>query len=267
VSLDCYYGPLEASEAEGYRAAGILLLRQKPVPYYEATTYCSAESHVQVLCCAEIRNKKKNDTVGPLQLSLLGGKIEDTDGQDARVTAAREFWEETGGIVPLEACQGIVGLITSQDFTSESLPVWCGHAKYVLYVVYEQDPQQQIQWDNLPSRHSEALRFGGPDLPKDAEASHLIWVDWKLIKDKLNKNSRSQGESISFFVPSDNVAQPERHVVPFSIHAKFTFANPTVQQGIDTFIQKVLQLDVGAPSKVAGGGMEEAVAGMENLRV
>ncbi|CAB9527389.1 expressed unknown protein [Seminavis robusta] len=251
LRTDVYYGALEETEAKGYRAAGILLLRKRPTTegpsYFEATTTTSSSSSIQVLCCAEVRKKKKQKPKnGIVELNLLGGKIEDADGTDSRVTAAREFWEETGGMVPLAECQRIL------NHDNKVLPIWCGPGKYALYVAY--DGNNNPQWDQLPVTYSEALQ-SGKELPEGAEASHLVWVDWAIIqqcsqsrkkkKKPANDSIGSDDGTISFLVPSADNTDGERITVQQSNFVKYLFPDSNFQGGVELAIQKFLPSSSG----------------------
>ena len=292
-----YCGPLRPADAKGYKAAGILLLRQKqecPVTttnYFEATSpstetssarsNSSSRTNVQVLLCAENRKKKKNK--GPrnpaddntMEVNLLGGKIEPVDGHDARVTASREFWEETGGMASLFECQRLVGIHSNpvaassesehtilqqqQDGQSNVTTIWYGPGKYALYVM--QDDNQQQQWDDMPLRYWETVQSGGP-LPDGAEADHLVWVDWDLIVRECQPRSRSnhkqESPPITFQVPpTDETTSPDDSsplgtamsgsmTLQFTYFTTSIFCQKEIQNGVESAIRSINRNTTGA---------------------
>lgn len=258
-----YVGSLRDADAKGYRAAGILLLRRKPRteeekeqqrPLYQATatnTTPRTNNDVQVLLCAEVRKKSQNT----LELNLLGGKIEDADGQDPRKTAAREFWEETGQLVSLQSCEQHLGLTKNSDDSSpnnRSTTIWCGPGKYVLYAVPTKNVSStdpQTSWDNLTHQYAKLSAAGS--LPKGAEPDYLVWVDWDLIQSHCSKSTiyrrKDNLPALSFWVPStaSTAADEENSTSPNSLSLKFSFftmsllSNHILQEGVDQAIESL----------------------------
>jgi len=81
------------------------------------------------LCCAEVKKKRDGNN---MVIHVLGGKRDDDKDINPKYTAARRFFKEIGGIIPLENCQRLLGF--EHNNAAEILPIWCGHGKYVLYV-------------------------------------------------------------------------------------------------------------------------------------
>ena len=280
---------LRPSEAKGYKAAGILLLRHRP-PSAQSTCFeatcleSSAGSNnkisvgkAQVLLCAENRKKKRqqqghniaSSSDPPLtEVNLLGGKIEPEDRQDARQTAAREFWEETGGIAPLNECERLVGIAhhgyTDAEHHANNQPggeqnvnnmttIWCGPGKYALHVLHEDSPKNQQQWDAIPFRYWEIIQKGGV-FPSGSEAAadHLVWVDWDLMIRECQPGSRSKHKQdappITFQVPGCNDA----------ITLKLTYFTTSL------FSQKALQDGVESAIRKMGSNVEEGRGSLQN---
>jgi len=322
-----YCGPLRRQEKEGYKAAGILLLRQRDpappshVPYFEASETSlgtspgspnsACRSTVQVLLCAEVRKKKTNSTGGDVEVNLLGGKIEDRD-EGPEFTAAREFWEETGRISNLSECQRLVGIGDSSKGGGQDDPakaamaggtstppnarhadknittVWCGSGKYVLYVSFppslSQEEQQQSSWDQLPLAYRELAI--AEKLPPGAEPAHLVWVDWDLIRKRVQ--DKKLVDPVLFKVPSaagiiDNGQQPESGEtglnsvslsVPFSRFTKEILRHPTLLEAVDSAIQiskhpelSITQNPTSTEHQIPADGIDSLPASMEALKV
>jgi len=250
---------------------------------------------VQVLLCAEQRtNKKKHNrtannsaTTSPrtsnfnntidtsasrnLEINLLGGKIESTDEQDARRTAAREFWEETGELVShFHDCQRLVGIVSEtgkkpafQDAPLESemmsmTTIWCGPGKYVLHVMHENNEQQQQKWNEVPLKYWQKLQ-SKESLSSGSEADYLVWVDWDLIVQEC-QGSRSRSKHakesplLSFQVPlpmkkdetitSSDTGDDESNnsmSLQFSFFTTSVLSNKVVQAGVNSTIRKMNQ--------------------------
>jgi 8-oxo-dGTP pyrophosphatase MutT (NUDIX family) len=233
-----YVGTLRLAEAKGFRAAGILLMRRSASsgvtkePLYEARSSSlspsssSLLSSVQVLLCAEVRKKKQN-----LELNLLGGKVEPHDGQDSRITAAREFWEETGRFVPLSTCQRLVGIASEDDNHSSmpkaATPIWCGPGKYVLYAASLLEDDCAVCYEKLPEHFFQASRANS--LPPGAEPDFLVWVDWDLIQQQPGGERQ---ESFTFWVPSDTESERTSLSLQLSRFTKSMLNNAVLQQGV-----------------------------------
>ena len=114
-----------------------------------------------------------------------------------------------------------------------------------MYGVYHKDLCDQEQWDNLPFLFDEAKLSG--QLPEECDTSHLIWVDWALIKSRFTSGSRSRrfktlGGDISFTVPSDEddeSSTSSQVILPFSRFSKESFGDSNFRNGIQSFISKM----------------------------
>lgn len=291
---------LRPSEAKGYKAAGILLLRHRSAQttHFEATRSWSNDNSnnkrsvgkTQVLLCAENRKKKRqqeghninNDGDPPLtEVNLLGGKIEPNDSQNARQTAAREFWEETGGISPLSECERLVGIAHrghaehpsghqpgGEQNIDNMTTIWCGPGKYALHVLHEDNPQNQQQWDDIPFRYWETIQKGGV-FPSGSEAAadHLVWVDWDLMVRECQPGSRSKHKQdappITFQVPGCDDAI----TLKLTYFTTSLFSQKALQDGVETAIRKMGRNVEEVRGSLQNDNVQEASKVLANIRI
>lgn len=318
-----YCGPLRPADAKGYRAAGIMLLRQQQrrqgqenPQYFEATAAATDDSstttpkscRVQVLLCAESRKKNKskdpptpggnNSTNENMEVNLLGGKIEAEDGLDARVTAAREFWEETGGMVDVAEARRLVGLNSTttgagagssdekveddiKDKSTTPTTIWLGPAKYALHIMHDNDNDNdndnQKQWNDMPLQYWETLQSGAP-LPSGAEADHLVWVDWDLILKECNQQFRTRSKHkqnaatpITFQVPPSLEDQSSSSscsvTLNFSYFTASMFSNLVLQKGVNTAIQNMNRSMEEREASPVVDDLEQASKSLASLQI
>jgi len=131
---------LRPDDAKGFRASGIFAYRRD-------------KSGEWAVLMGSDRSRS------PVSLNLLGGRRETADRDDARVTASREFWEESGCVLPAD----------TRDNMAKSLSrvMWFPDGKYALYL-YEMDHDLDIC-----ERLSEIPPEKRPD---DCEMQALYWV-------------------------------------------------------------------------------------------
>ncbi|GIQ86398.1 hypothetical protein KIPB_008247, partial [Kipferlia bialata] len=169
---------------DGVKAAGVIVVRR-------------SECGVELLLSVEVReNKVKGGRKRPWHskgyrtlssfsacLHVLGGQAEGRDRHHPEETAAREFWEETGGFLPRGEVEGIV-----RDAPSVYIP----SAKYRLYVV-EATPEAH----DLPSlfRSNKGMNF---------EVMHIGWVSLSsLLRSLEDRGSKTVSADIGTTRPRE----------------------------------------------------------------
>jgi 8-oxo-dGTP pyrophosphatase MutT (NUDIX family) len=144
-----------------YKAAGVIPLMEKNGEPYALISY-------------EPRN-------GQLKLGVLGGKADPNESPE--YTAAREFSEETAGLVSIKQASDLIASATSSDVPS-------GKYKVFVFLLKETEYQQ------LPARYKAILYK-----PAGAEAESLHWVPLKsvlqAVKNRTGAVSWSVGDTQS----------------------------------------------------------------------
>jgi 8-oxo-dGTP pyrophosphatase MutT (NUDIX family) len=104
-----------------------------------------------------------------MQWNFLGGRVDNTDSGPA-FTAAREFFEETGGLVP----HALVA-----QLAASAHPLLVNSSKYVVFVAVVPASHAAL-FEALPGNFSALL--ANPPIPEGVEASALRWHSLATIQ-------------------------------------------------------------------------------------
>lgn len=157
---DC--SDVEPLVAECFLAAGVLLV-------------CKVGGEARCLLQKEARTGRK----GERTLNLLGGKRE--AGEASMYTAAREFYEESGGtaVYGRDVTEDLVEAFSSQ---ADKRLVWVSSGRYALWVVPVPTPDT-LQLLDLPHRFAQ---LDVSDRPEIARTQSLHWETLESLQDPTN---------------------------------------------------------------------------------
>lgn len=170
---------------DSFKAAGAMFIRH------------DEHGNMEVLLGIEFRSREDK------RLHAIGGR-RDFQRETHFDVAAREFWEETGELVP----QAIINNCLSASTTKA---VWIGAGKYVLYLVSE----CPVELNDISARYAA--------LTTKDEMLSLHWCKWN---DVINKNNAALPERISSFLQ-----QILDDVMRLKVMDSFTLTTTTAEAG------------------------------------